>query len=443
MAENILYRALVLKVCSGETVLSRLGELGVACVLLEDPAHCEANAPQLRAVGLIQGAVSYYSDRHKLLDERKTVEAALEAVVDYERQTGFAFDCILNFSEEHVIFAADLAELLMRGRFPNASAVRDARDKHRMRQFLEKRGFPMPKNAIISSTLDLESLLISPPLVLKPAKGSDSSCVLKILDSAQLRESWETLRLAHASDEVSFGGSTAFVVEEFVAGACYSVDLVMQDGTLAFFGAIEHGPTRDPWFFKTWAVCPPLLSDEKLRLLGDYSAKVLLHLGLSHGVFNVEAIWSERVDAPMLVEVNCRMAGGFCSEMERAVTGVDLVEATLRSALAQPLSAPREPLAHFAASLKIYSEPTAVPTLNEPEACRLAKAILDDEVGTGRLANFACYLPITGLADCKLPRVATLLAFAPSREEALDRLSAAFARLSEALRGIYPSLELF
>merc|ERR1711870_159078 len=105
-----------------------------------------------------------------------------------------------------------------------------------------------------------------------------------------------------------------------------------------------NGPTLEPYFNETWAVCPSLVEREKQVELKELAVNSVKALGFESGVFHVECKYTST--GPQLIEVNARMGGGQVRECNLRTWGVDLVEETLFAALGIPAGpmVPKAPL---------------------------------------------------------------------------------------------------
>ena len=105
------------------------------------------------------------------------------------------------------------------------------------------------------------------------------------------------------------------------------VDVVMSQGEWRYAAVTDNGPTLEPYFNETYAVCPSVLPSNRQKELKDLAISTLKCLGFTEGVFHVECKYTSH--GPHLIEVNARMGGGQVHETNLRVWGVDLVEETL------------------------------------------------------------------------------------------------------------------
>ena len=103
--------------------------------------------------------------------------------------------------------------------------------------------------------------------------------------------------------------------------------MVMSQGEWRYAAVTDNGPTLEPYFNETYAVCPSLLPSAQQKELKDLAISTLKCLGFTEGIFHVECKYTSH--GPHLIEVNARMGGGQVHETNLRVWGVDLVEETL------------------------------------------------------------------------------------------------------------------
>jgi len=160
-----------------------------------------------------------------------------------------------------------------------------------------------------------------------------------------------------ATDESSTNGVDAtsmidmtMLLEQYLDGPEVDIDVVMSNGKWCYAAVSDNGPTLEPYFNETWAVCPSLLPKEQQAALKDLAIKSIEAIGFTSGVFHVECKMTST--GPQLIEVNARMGGGPVRECNLRTWGVDLVEETIFLALGIPARpmVPKQPHEAFAFS---------------------------------------------------------------------------------------------
>ena len=117
-------------------------------------------------------------------------------------------------------------------------------------------------------------------------------------------------------DEI-FRAGNDLLLEEYLDGVEFDVDLVMQDGECVFSSVSQNWPTAEPSFQETGLHCPPDHNRKDVRRLVSHVLETVRAFGLGHGVLHVEGKCTSR--GPRIVEVNARMGGGRVHEFVEAI----------------------------------------------------------------------------------------------------------------------------
>jgi len=294
------------------------------------------------------------------LSSEQVYEAALAHVrsLGQDGLTGPA-DGIATFVELSVPLVARLCETLgLPGHTP--AAVDSARNKHATRAALKAAGLPTPKNYLIRTTeeVSLAGEAVGFPAVLKPVSGAASLGVKKVSNIGELASTYQeiveelsTLVVSSGAlikGDANSGGVNAkgmvdlsVLMEQYLDGPEIDCDVVMSGGEYQYAAVADNGPTMEPYFNETWAVCPSLLPKDQQTALRELSIASVKALGFTVGVFHVECKMTST--GPQLIEVNARMGGGQIHETNLRCWGVDLVEETLFAALGIPSRPPVPP----------------------------------------------------------------------------------------------------
>jgi carnosine synthase len=178
----------------------------------------------------------------------------------------------------------------------------------------------------------------------KPEFGAAAMGVVRVDGLESLPGVYKLVRgvVTPEHDEIFRAGSD-LLLEEYLDGVEFDVDLVLQDGGCVFSSVSQNWPTAEPSFQETGLHLPPDHDKGAVRKLVDLSVQTVQSFGFRRGVLHVEGKCTSR--GPRVIEVNARMGGARIHQMVEAVWGVDLIEAQLRSCLdlAQALTPSRRP----------------------------------------------------------------------------------------------------
>ncbi len=303
----------------------RLAELGTRLVIVDEPGHwSESLVAEGLASAWVASPVTGDFDA-----DAESVLAALEGA-------GVRPDGVLTFWENSVSTAARVAARLgLPGNPPDA--VDAARSKLRTRQVSERLGIPSPKARRVRSLDELYAAAaeIGFPAVVKPEFGAAALGCVRVDSLESLPGVYKLVRgVVRPETDGIFRAGNDLLLEEYLDGVEFDVDLVMEDGRCMFSSASQNWPTAEPSFQEKGLHCPPDHSKRAVRRLVDFSVETVRAFGFRRGVLHVEGKCTSR--GPRIVEINARMGGARVNQIVEAVWGVDLVEAQVRSSLDLP-----------------------------------------------------------------------------------------------------------
>jgi len=354
----------------------QLAGLGARLVIVDEPGHwSQSLEDQLPGTRWLAAPVSGNPD----------TDAA--AVLGAVAGAGVHAEGVLTFWEDSVGVAARVAAALGLPGNPPA-AVDAARSKLRTRELSARLGLPTPVGCV--KVDDLEWL----PGVYKLVRGV----------------------VTPEHDEIFRAGSD-LLLEQYLDGVEFDVDLVMQDGECVFSSVSQNWPTAEPSFQETGLHLPPDHNKKAVAGLVELSVQTVQAFGFRQGVLQVEGKCTSH--GPRVVEVNSRMGGARIHQMVEAVWGVDLIEAQLRASLGLPqeLTPSRKPrcaivhaLVYAPATGQLGGLPFATVT---PEGGLGVKLDIFGEIGqdvTGPDGTFATELAELTLSGKNLRRARSLAA---------------------------------
>lgn len=252
-------------------------------------------------------------------------------------------DAVVSTLQQFVESSAIAAERLGI-RAVSVEGVRNARDKARCRDILRDHNIPSARHRLVRSAgAALDALAeVGYPAILKPTTG-----VGKVMTSLVHNEKEVVEHFANASR--SYEGLRAgvkaeitldFVVEEFVQGPLYSLELgVSSHGEYVPFTILKRKVGKHNPVLELGSTVPGDLTDAQYDAAAAYGIQVVKALGLDLGIFHIEFIYT--TDGPRLVEANPRIAGGALSDLILTATGADLFEYLVRIYAGEPIGISR------------------------------------------------------------------------------------------------------
>ena len=313
---------------------ARMAALDARLVIVDEPGHwSEALVEEGIAAAWLAAPIVGDPDQ----DARAVLDALAAADV---RPDG-----VLTFWENSIDVCARVAAALGLPGNPVA-AVDAARSKVRTRELSAELGLPTPRARRVRSLDELFAAApyVGFPAVVKPEFGASAMGCVRV-DALEGLPSIYSLVRSVVTPEYDgiFRTGNDLLVEEYLDGVEFDVDLVMHRGQCVFSSVSQNWPTAEPSFQEAGLHCPPDHDRKAVARVVDLCVSTARAFGLHRGVLHIEAKATSR--GPRIVEVNARMGGGRIHEYVHQVWDVDLVEAQLRATLdLQPnLSPSRKP----------------------------------------------------------------------------------------------------
>jgi biotin carboxylase len=349
-----------------------------------------------------------------VLDFNDTERAARQAI-DFANR--FPVDAVIPVDEVTAVVAASIADALNL-KHNSIDATISAKNKHRMREVLSRRGVQVPRFWPFSLDEDSREVAarVTYPCVVKPVFLSTSRGVMRADNQEEFAAAVQRLDSIVSNPEVARrGGPLAreALVEEFIPGIEVAVEGLVTDGEFRMLAIFDKpDPLDGPFFEETIYVTPSRLAKEVQRRIVETTAAAITAMGLTSGTVHAELRVNER--GPWVIEVAARSIGGLCSRALKFGEGMSLEELIIRHALGEDVTtAERETQASGVMMIPI---PQAG-ILREVLRVDAAKAVtnVEDVIITAHLTQEL--LPP--------PEGASYLGFIFSRADTLDRVEAA------------------
>lgn len=271
---------------------------------------------------------------HKYSDEYYNV-----SIVDKEAVLALArslqIDGIMSFAvDPGVETAAYVAEKMGLPFAGSYESVRILQNKDLFRKFLTDNGFNVPVSGGYTEYNQLESDLdrFTFPIIVKPTDSAGSKGVTRIDNPLELENAFEFAK--------SFSIKGKVIVEEFIEkrGCSSDCDSFSIDGkmVLTTFDAQRFDDeAANPYTPSAYSWPSTFFPNEESELKREIQRLVdLLHLKTS--IYNIET----RVGIngkPYIMEMSPRGGGNRLAEMERLISGNDMIEAAVCGALNLPI----------------------------------------------------------------------------------------------------------
>ncbi|MFJ2829452.1 ATP-grasp domain-containing protein [Streptomyces sp. NPDC087263] len=244
--------------------------------------------------------------------------AALAAVPDLRG--------LINSTDTWSVPGADLAAKLgLPG--PDPTAVRQLRDKSRVRNLLHERG--LSRGGALAVPVDPSSAAVEIlrevglPAILKDSAGTSSRNVWPVRDEHQLHTA-----LTEAAQR-PFNGR--LFAEPFFSGPVYSAETLSWENETKLLGVLSRQMSPEPSVREEAAAFPVALPRPELDLIQDWVARVLAIAGHDSGFAHVEFVLT--TEGPELVEINRRIGGALVGEALCRALGTNVYDAMVDTAL--------------------------------------------------------------------------------------------------------------
>jgi cysteine synthase/biotin carboxylase len=257
-------------------------------------------------------------------------------------------------SEFYVKPCATLAAALgLPGNLPEAVAI--CRDKSRTRAALvQAPGLLQPRFVAVSDVAAVPDAVaqVGLPCVVKPVDETGSHNVLWCDDLQQASAHAATvLAVTHNVREQS--ALRIALVEQYLVGPEYSVEMFCSGGEAACIGITQRTVSPLPFFVETGHLFPAAVCSDVADEIADVARRALAATGFERGPAHVELKLTAR--GPVVVEINARLAGGMIPELVRLATGIDLLEQQVREAAGRPVRLASERSRHAGIKFLIAS----------------------------------------------------------------------------------------
>lgn len=295
---------------------------------------------------------------HKYSDEYHNV-----SIIDKETVLKLAqrlqIDGIMSFAvDPGVVTAAYVAEKMELPFAGSYESVRILQNKDLFRKFLTDNNFNVPASNgytdLNEAISDLDRFDF--PVIVKPTDSAGSKGVTRVDEKEGIPEAFR-----HAKEN-SISGHV--IIEEFLEkrGCSSDCDSFSVDGKMVLttfdaqhfdvHAANEYVPSAYSW--------PSTFTKEEEDYLAAEIQRLVTLLGLKTSIYNIET----RVGIngkPYIMEMSPRGGGNRLAEMERLISGNDMIEAAVRGALNMPVQEfkPREVSGHWA-EIVIHSDKAGI-----------------------------------------------------------------------------------
>jgi len=231
-----------------------------------------------------------------------------------------------------------------------AAAAKVSMDKSEFHRVAAEAGIPTYRWLQSGDLAELAASGLRLPVVVKPTDASGCRGIQRVDRPGELMPALDYAREHSPTRQV--------IVEEFVAGVDYTLNVFMQHGEVALSVITEKQILPGRGFLIGGNIAPARLSPQaEAGLLAD-ARRLCAAFDLADGPASFDVIVAAD-GARYFLEVGARMSGNGFPQLARAATGVDVVAACVALAIGEPVGL--RPRHRRPAQLRVLASPLDVP----------------------------------------------------------------------------------
>ena len=166
------------------------------------------------------------------------------------------------------------------------------------------------------------------PVMVKPCDGSGSRGASRVDNPEDLEKACEFAMAASISHRA--------VVEPFVVGKEYGVEIFVDQGVIHVLSVIQKEMTLPPYYAELGHAIPSGLSMELELKIKECVCKALKAIGVNHGSINMDLLVND--EQVYIVDVGARMGGNLIgSHIIPIGTGIDYMGNMIKAAVRDPV----------------------------------------------------------------------------------------------------------
>lgn len=206
---------------------------------------------------------------------------------------------------------------------PSVNVAEVCTNKELQREFLKRESFLHPKFKKVKAKFELDAAEgWNFPLVVKPVDSSASRGVQKVSNMNEFADAYDYALANSKSGDV--------IVEEFIVGKEYSVEVLIQDGKIHIVTITEKLTSGENgiFFVEEVHVVPAALQQAERQHIEADVARFITALGLDNSAAHVEVMVTSI--GVYIIEIAARLGGDYItSDLVPLATGVDMLEAII------------------------------------------------------------------------------------------------------------------
>lgn len=269
-----------------------------------------------------------------LVADIKSIDSVYNAIKNSEYYG--KLDALIPATDYASHITAKVGEMLELVGVPYEAALK-ARNKDLAREAYQAHGVPSAKFKRVKSFDEAVKAVkeIGFPVVVKPTNCASSQNVFFVKNVEDLRKA--AVRMDEFKEiYMGFKVKEEYLIEEFIEGQEFSVELFQKDGRILFATVTEKIVSPLPFFVEYQHVLPTSIFVDKKDDIINVAVSAAQALGIVNGPSHVEVKLSK--SGPRIIEVNGRPGGdNISSDLLPNALGIDVFKATVQYYLNIPI----------------------------------------------------------------------------------------------------------
>lgn len=208
---------------------------------------------------------------------------------------------------------------------PSLNAVKKSTDKAEMRRAFSSHGVCSLQFIEIENAIQAINAMraFGFPTIFKPTLSSGGRGICRVATDASNEEI-----IAAFSEASSYSSNGHVIIERFVQGPEYSVEMITSRGQTSVVAITEKTTTGAPYYVEIAHRQPAVLSDSERNDITEVAIGAVKACGIDNAPGHAEIRLTD--EGAVIMEVAARLGGGFISShLTPTSTGVDLLRATI------------------------------------------------------------------------------------------------------------------
>lgn len=273
-----------------------------------------------------------------------------EAVLDAIKNSKYygKLDALIPAIDYATHITAKVAEKLELRGIPYEAALK-ARNKDLAREAYKTNNVPSAKFKRVRNFAEAKEAVeeIGYPVVIKPTDCASSQNVFFINNDSDLEQATKSM-LDFKTTYMGFKVRDEYLIEEYIDGQEFSVELFLKDGKKYFATVTEKVTSPLPYFVEVLHTLPTSVYTDRKEEIIDVAVSAAKALGINNGPSHVEIKLSKI--GPRIIEVNARPGGdNISSDLLPNALGIDVFKATVNYYIGDTID--MKPTRHKAASI--------------------------------------------------------------------------------------------